>query len=146
MNNIIKNLFIGAFEDARDKSQLKENHINHIINVADECDHKKYVENISYQKFDIIEYFQRVKETDFHDLNHVNLEKVYELLDKYISNGENVLIHCAHGMSRSVSCVIYYLKKKYNMNTKEALLFIRSKRSIAYPCLDYIRYLSRYDV
>lgn len=145
MNNIINNLYIGAFEDARDKTQLENNQIAHIINVAEECDHTKYAKGISYEKFDIIEYFKKVKDTDPHDLNHDNLERVYVLLDKYISSGENVLIHCAHGMSRSVSCVIYYLRKKYDMDTKEALLFIRSKRSIAYPCSDYIRYLARYD-
>lgn len=74
-------------------------------------------------------------------MNFINLEKIFNILNKYIENKENVLIHCAHGMFRSVSFVIYYLMKKYKMDAKNALKFIREKRSIAYPCSDYINYL-----
>ena len=145
MNNIINHLFIGAFEDAYDVKQIKDNNIKYIINVAEECNHKEFMTNITYYKFDIIEYFQNVSEKNPHDLNHANLEKVFALLDKYINSGENVLIHCAHGMSRSVSFVIYYLIKKYNINTKDALAYIKSKRSIAHPCHSYMKYLAHYD-
>jgi len=63
------------------------------------------------------------------------------VLDKYIKKNETVLIHCAHGMSRSVSFVIYYLVKKNGISAKDALKYIRHRRSIAYPCHDYTVYL-----
>lgn len=143
MNQIINHLYIGSFEDAKNSKQLYDNNIRHVINVAEECDHTKFCNNINYEKYPIIEYFKSVKEDDVYDLNYANLEKIYKILDKYIEKEENILIHCAHGMSRSVSFVVYYLMKKYHMDAEESLKFVRTKRPIAYPCHDYVKYLTK---
>lgn len=37
------------------------------------------------------------------------LNKLCPLLDKYLHKGENILIHCARGISRSVTTLLYYL-------------------------------------
>jgi len=141
MNQIIDYLYIGSFTDAYDVKQLDSNNIKHIINVAEECNHKKKYDNITYEKYPIIEYFLPVKEDNKKDLNYENLEKIFNILDTYIKSKENVLIHCAHGMSRSVSFVIYYLMKKNKIEALSALKYIRKKRSIVYPCNEYIIYL-----
>ena len=57
----------------------------------------------------------------------------YHFLDKHLSAGEKVLIHCIAGVSRSVSVLIHYLMQKYNMPFDQALHMIQRKRSIANP-------------
>lgn len=51
-------------------------------------------------------------------------EKVYNILN----NGQKTFIHCTAGRSRSVSCVIYYLMKKHNIDFKKAYSFVEKKR------------------
>lgn len=58
----------------------------------------------------------------------VYAKKVYPLLD----NGKATYIHCSAGKSRSISCVIYYLMKKYNMSFSTAYELVEKKR----PCID----------
>ena len=48
-------------------------------------------------------------------------------------NGENVLVNCAQGKSRSSTVVVGYLMVTQNMSFDEALVFTQSKRSIADP-------------
>jgi protein-tyrosine phosphatase len=145
MNKIIDYLFIGSFEDAIDIKQLQKHNIKHIINVAKECNHTKIYDNITYEKYPIIEYYKPVNEDNIYDLNYTNLEKLFFILDNYIEKKEPILIHCAHGMSRSVTFVIYYLMKKNKLSTDEAFKFVINKRKIAYPCSDYILYLNKLE-
>jgi len=59
------------------------------------------------------------------------LDKYYQAFDfieKYLSKGENVLVHCAAGVSRSVSIIIGYLIIKKNWSFDLAYKFVRSIR------------------
>jgi rhodanese-related sulfurtransferase len=51
---------------------------------------------------------------------------------------QKVVVHCAMGMERSVTAVVWYLANTTNMNLKEALALVQSKRPIACNRLAYI--------
>jgi hypothetical protein len=50
-----------------------------------------------------------------------------------VKESGRVLVHCTHGVSRSVSIVAAYLMWKYGFCTSRALHYIRQRRSTAYP-------------
>ena len=51
---------------------------------------------------------------------------------------QKVVVHCAMGMERSVTAVVWYLANTTNMNLHEALKLVQSKRPIACDRLNYI--------
>lgn len=51
---------------------------------------------------------------------------------------QKVVVHCAMGMERSVTAVVWYLANTTNMNLREALKLVQSKRPIACDRLNYI--------
>lgn len=55
-----------------------------------------------------------------------------------------VLVHCAEGISRSVSVVAAYLMAQYGWAPEEAITFIQTKRGIADPNLGFIQQLHEY--
>lgn len=97
-------LYVGNWDSSSDQDLLKE--IGAIINCTSAVN----------------------KNFDDHQTNYLRirlpekgLEKYrsgFEFIEKYLSNGENVLVHCAAGVSRSVSIIIGYLilKKKWSFN------------------------------
>ena len=56
-----------------------------------------------------------------------------EVIAESLRNGQNVLVHCHCGISRSVCVVIIYLMKHRGMTYQSALDFVQSKRSMADP-------------
>lgn len=67
------------------------------------------------------------------DINQSIYPKIidaYEFIDKHLSNGEKVLVHCMAGMSRSATVVIYYMMKKFKIPFKRAYDIVKSKRPI----------------
>lgn len=59
------------------------------------------------------------------------IDSAVEFIDKHISSG-NVLIHCAAGMSRSVSVCIAYLVS-HGMDVLDAIALVKDKRRCAAP-------------
>lgn len=56
-----------------------------------------------------------------------------EFIHKHRMNGENVLVNCAQGKSRSTTIVISYLMALQKLTPTDALAFIKTKRSLAEP-------------
>lgn len=69
------------------------------------------------------------------------LKSSYKIIHDAIKNGERVLVHCAMGISRSASIVIYYVMKSKNTSYDKALLFVRNKRKIVNPNSGFERQL-----
>eukprot|EP01017_Pseudomicrothorax_dubius_P026315 TRINITY_DN2926_c0_g1_i6.p1 TRINITY_DN2926_c0_g1~~TRINITY_DN2926_c0_g1_i6.p1 ORF type:complete len:110 (+),score=16.36 TRINITY_DN2926_c0_g1_i6:398-727(+) len=56
-----------------------------------------------------------------------------EFINLARSRGENVLVHCYAGISRSATIVIAYLLREYKYRLEEALAYVVAKRSIVKP-------------
>ena len=62
-----------------------------------------------------------------------DLEDAARFIEQKIKNGEKVLVHCAKGVSRSASIVIYYLMTRFHMKFDDALAYVKSKRHVVEP-------------
>jgi len=69
-----------------------------------------------------------------------------DFIDKVISEAHGkILVHCVAGVSRSVSVILYYLMKKYNLSYDDALKIVRHNRNIVGPNTSFERQLREYD-
>jgi len=81
--------------------------------------------------------------TSAQDLQHQAKDIV-----KFISNGlhhGSVLVHCAQGMSRSTTCVLFYLMDKQGYGLQEALQMVQRRRPTAQPISAFMDMLQDYE-
>lgn len=120
-NEIIDGLFLGSSYNAYCLDKLQEKNIKVIINVTEEIDNFYQDSNeITYYKFSI-------KDNNSDDIIDI-LNQTYQIIDSNLSQGNNVLVHCYMGASRSASVIIYYLMKKLDWDydrAKDHVTFIR---------------------
>ncbi len=57
----------------------------------------------------------------------------YNYIDSAVSRGENVLIHCLFGISRSSAIILYYLMRKHNLSYNGAFSLLKSQRESIDP-------------
>jgi rhodanese-related sulfurtransferase len=101
---------------------LREGHF--VINTADEINNKAQVKiPIYHEGPDNLRRFKAIQNV---------MDGV--LLD----SDQKVVVHCAMGMERSVTAVVWYLANTTNMSLPEALKLVQSKRSIACDRLYFI--------
>lgn len=129
---ITKGLYLGNVCSAHDEQWLLNHNIALIISVAKEW--KAYT--CPFNTSSIRQLFY-----DIDDRNDEDSEKVTRLfnnaahtIDNYIKQGENVLVHCNMGISRSTSVVIRYLQLKYPRKSYRKLLhLVKQRRPVATP-------------
>lgn len=75
------------------------------------------------------------------------IAQVTQFIRQQIDNEKPVLVHCAMGMSRSVSMVMAYLIEFEGMSLPEAFQTVREGRTEAYPHEEMLRSLvEHYDL
>lgn len=83
------------------------------------------------------------------DLETVHLHLWFETAAKAIHdeiiNSGKVLVHCAAGVSRSVSLILAYLIKYRSMSLPDAFRFVREKRTIVRPNRGFVQQLLEYE-
>jgi dual specificity protein phosphatase 1B len=119
-------LYIGNAEFAANKDLLTSLGITHIINAAQEIP--------DYHKGDNRFQYMHLK---MDDIPQENSSRFFDVSKKFIDGalqgGGNVLIHCAMGISRSVTILMYYLMTTLGIQADEALAMVRRCRPIANP-------------
>ena len=120
---ILPNLYLGSAFNAWDIQMLKKANINVIINVTKEIDNF-YQDNL---KFTYYKY--PIADDNNEDITEI-LFKSYEQIDFHLESGNNILVHCYMGASRSATVVINYLMRKNNMDFSSAKKYVKDKRPI----------------
>ena len=72
-------------------------------------------------------------------------EKVANFIEENINNNKPVYVHCAQGISRSTSAILYYLMEKKGMNLKDSFNLVKSKRNVACPTIGFFKDLIEFD-
>lgn len=72
-------------------------------------------------------------------------DETSDLINSFIKQKKNVLVHCIMGRSRSVSIVLAYLIKYNKMTFEEGLKLIKLNRSIVCPNDGFIEQLKNYS-
>ena len=112
IDNIIDNIYLGNY-------QSYKNFNGSIINLSD----YDYTINNKYNLLSI-------NISDSREANENIAQYFTKCIDFIETNkDDNILIHCNEGVSRSVTIVLAILIKKYNYDLKNAIEYVKSKRT-----------------
>ena len=138
ISEILPGLYLGSSRDAENLELLKERQIKTIINISTTLP-------CYFEKENIFEY----RQLPCHDSPNQNIiqyfETTFEYIHQQLSANRNILIHCQAGISRSPSFIIGYLMRCYSKTFDEAYNYVRSKRSIVSPNLNFVGQLTKYQ-
>lgn len=113
-------LWLGDITASENFDELDKHKISHILTILD------------YQprSIDKNRTYLHIHADDFQstDLLTNEFEKCFQFIDKAIQQGEQVLIHCHAGVSRSATIAAMYLMRKYCLTREQAIEKIINKR------------------
>ena len=132
MNYIIDNIYLGDRFAAANLENLKKNNITTVVNCA-----REVVSN-----YTDIRYIELSLEDYEDEKIFPKFEVAYKFIKKHPEN--NILVHCAAGMSRSASVVIYYLMKEYKWDFETCLNYTKERRPVVSLNPGYEQQLTEY--
>ena len=136
MTLIVPHLYLGSRQNAHNYYELKCFDIKAIINVADEIP-KICADEFKYSKY----YWDDIFCFDIlADLDNI----VDQIHEEIRTHDNNVLVHCAAGISRSAAVIIGYLMKHNKMNFDQAFKHVKSLRSCINPNSGFVEQLKKY--
>ena len=131
-SEIIPDLFLSGVEGT---SLIEDKHIHNVLSV---------MKNAPVLNSDINHLKLEIDDTHGQEIQNY-FQEAHQFIDKALSNNEKVLVHCKAGISRSATIVISYIMKTKKMKLSDALAFVKSKRGIVDPNIDFIGSLMQYE-
>ncbi len=126
VNQIDNNIWIGGVAFARSPVQLRNDALFHILNMALEEPYADYDDapdiNVTWAGI-----------RDGHLSPDLSFHHAADIIDETVKSGNRILVHCAAGISRSVTAVIAYYMLKKDMGFIDAMKTIQAKRIVASP-------------
>lgn len=119
--------FIGNLANACNEPALRLRGINVVISLLDEDDDLEHFDGIMYHRFNIPD--------GYGDIVPV-AQQVAAVIDG-LDEPARIYLHCAMGISRSVSVLIYYIMLKSGTSYAKARKEIRDSRRVAAPVEHY---------
>lgn len=133
---IVPGLYLTGIAGASELWKLKLLKIKAIVNCSD-------AGNVFPERFDYLRIL--LQDVDSAPLI-AHLNHVLEFMHSHLSAGNNVLVHCTQGMSRSVSFVVAYLMKHHDCSFVQALAHVQKARSCAMPNEGFQRQLRLFEI
>lgn len=119
MNEIIENLYLSGVDAASDESLLVANDIKRIVSIGVESKPHLLIKQLAFPTI-----------LDSPDVSLVGtIRQCLPFIEEGINSGDNVLVHCIYGQSRSVSIIAAFMILHRNFTLNDALETIKSKRS-----------------
>ena len=132
-------IHLGNWQSVKDLTFLKTHKITHIVTALP----KNICEMKDLTKLGIVQYQVPCDDSPEFDINPF-LHPTADFIQVSLQQG-NVLVHCAAGISRSVTCLMAYYIKYREMNVEVALSFIRQRRSCASPNHGFLKILKAFE-
>uniref|UniRef100_A0A3Q3W9H5 protein-tyrosine-phosphatase n=1 Tax=Mola mola TaxID=94237 RepID=A0A3Q3W9H5_MOLML len=133
---ILPFLYLGNEKDAQDLDLLLRLNIGYVVNVTTHLPLYHVNSGLRYK---------RLPATDNSKQNlRQYFEEVFEFIEAYQS-GRGVLVHCQAGVSRSATIVIAYLMKHTLMTMTDAYKYVRSRRPVVSPNLNFMGQLLEFE-
>jgi len=123
-------LYLGNMKDASDLSALARLGVDHVLNITSVP--------ASYATAPGIVYKQLVAADNGYQNLKQYFDEAFEFIDSARVGGGAVLIHCQAGVSRSPTIAVAYLIKHSPMTMVEAYKFVKSRRQIISPNLNFM--------
>jgi len=134
MTKILSNLWIGNFDDACNKADLKSNGITHVLSLVGHRSPFNWVEHKHYP---------------MNDYGKTELKAVLEEVTEFIERGQkgnnNVLVHCQSGMNRSAVVIIAILMIMNKRTLYRAHRDLKKLRPIIQVNVDYAKQLLKLE-
>lgn len=115
-------VYVGSFDGARNRENLKAEGITHIIN----CALEQYVPNVFPDDFVYLNL--NIKDESQADLLS-HLDKTTAFIDQCGLDNGKVLVHCSMGVSRSAAVAVAYVMKNENLGLEDAIAKVKAHRS-----------------
>ena len=147
MSHIVDDIYIGDIDNAIDKVFITKNKIKHIVSVSDINNMEQSVcreigtslyTQLKHHVFWMTDYIDST-------FKHTLLNQICDLITIAVDKNNPILVHCMAGMSRSPTCVIYYLMKKKAYSYTEALNFVTDIRDCVNLNPSFDTQLKEYD-
>ncbi|EHA98632.1 Dual specificity protein phosphatase 10 [Heterocephalus glaber] len=131
-------LFLGNQQDAQDLDTMQRLNIGYVINVTTHLP-------LYHCEKGLLSY-KRLPATDSSKQNlRQYFEEAFEFIEEAHQCGKGLLIHCQAGVSRSATIVIAYLMKHTWMTMTDAYKFVKGKRPIISPNLNFMGQLLEFE-
>eukprot|EP00760_Papus_ankaliazontas_P022513 PhM_4_TR18870/c1_g1_i1/m.82943 len=119
-------LFVGNATAAQDDEFLFLNKVQHVVNCCSaEVSNLFAQANVQYLAFP----WKDLPNTVMFDSHDRNVDQIFKFVEKGLKDGECVLVHSYHGVSRSCAVVAAYLMVKYGWSVDSTLTFM----AVAHP-------------
>ncbi|NXS53542.1 DS13B phosphatase, partial [Brachypteracias leptosomus] len=144
VDEVWPNLYIGNLHIARDKAQLSQMGISHVVDAAAKRFHintgPKFYKDLSVDYYGV----------EAEDNPNFDLSIYFYPVARYIRAALNsprgkVLVHCAMGISRSATLVLAFLMICENMSLVDAIQIVHSHRGIC-PNSGFLKQLQELDL
>ena len=137
ISKIRENLYLGADNMARNKQQLINNGITHILNCAKITCDEYFPEDFIYKSMNLYDAgIQPVIGLFFETI---------QFIESAISNGGRVFVHCVQGVSRSTTFILSYLIWKERNTFRSLNEDVKLKRPVCSPNAGFIVQLMRWE-
>ncbi|KAG7517022.1 dual specificity phosphatase 10-like [Solea senegalensis] len=134
---ILPFLYLGNERDAQDLDLLLRLNIGYVVNVTTHLPLYHVNSGLRYK---------RLPATDNSKQNlRQYFEEVFEFIEEAYQSGQGVLVHCQAGVSRSATVVIAYLMKHTLMTMTDAYKYVRSRRPVVSPNLNFMGQLLEFE-
>ncbi|KAG9346473.1 hypothetical protein JZ751_006784, partial [Albula glossodonta] len=138
LSPILPFLFLGNERDAQDLELLMRLNISFVVNVTTHLP-------LYHLATGLVRY-KRLPATDSSKQNlRQYFEEVFEFIEEAHQSGQGVLVHCQAGVSRSATIVIAYLMKHTLMTMTDAYKYVRSRRPVVSPNLNFMGQLLEFE-
>ena len=135
-SRIVDELYIGNAANAADSGFFRKNNIKNVLNVT------KYTKNHFPRRVN----YMRIPISDARGIEFgKQIRKGVRFIETSLARGEPILVHCVMGCSRSVTVVVGYIMKRYNMTRDEAYDLVKARRVIANPNISFWNELKKLE-
>lgn len=137
VNGILPRLWLASYMGTQNETKLRELGITHILSLYRNPNQKR-VKGCQYQDVEI------------EDVDHADILRHFPACLKFIEDTlsedkkNQILVHCAQGISRSATIILAYLIKHSHMKPEDALVFLKSKRSCVEPNVGFMQQLEKF--
>ncbi|XP_026855600.2 dual specificity protein phosphatase 10 isoform X1 [Electrophorus electricus] len=138
LTTVLPFLYLGNERDAQDLDQMQRMNIGYILNVTT---------HLPLYHYDLgLFSYKRLPATDSNKQNlRQYFEEAFEFIEEAHQAGKGLLIHCQAGVSRSATIVIAYLMKHTWMTMTDAYKFVKMRRPIISPNLNFMGQLLEFE-
>eukprot|EP00755_Sulcionema_specki_P005747 Sspe_Gene.33626::Locus_16395_Transcript_1_1_Confidence_1.000_Length_988::g.33626::m.33626 len=130
-------VYVGNEEAARVLDSLEEHRITHIVNCQGptSVNHHESAGNIKYLRFPIAlcPYMRHPPSPPTHEEILAYFQPYFDFVDKAISEGGNVLVHCLAGAHRAGTAGVAFIMHTLSMNARDATRYVQGIRSVVQP-------------